>query len=288
MSDAPAVVTELEGRFGADAFTAQETRCGFPTLWTSRERLSAVLKFLKTEVDRPFGTLYDLTAIDERFRRQRDGPARQRFHRPLPPALLRAERGPVHQGAGERRRRLPAHGDGPVALGQLVRARGLGHVRRPLRRTPFAAPHPHAAHLGGAPSAQGAPGPGHRDGSVRASRRAPGPGAGGASLPARGLGHEAHPRGHRFHVPQRRAPASRHPRRHPHRPAARRRGDRRLPARDRLPPPGRGEDGGAAVLALLHPLYGPHRLPGRGHEQPGLRPVGGAAWPASTSPIAPR
>ncbi len=73
MSDAPAVVTELEGRFGADAFTAQETRCRFPTLWTSRERLSAVLKFLKTEVERPFGTLYDLTAIDERFRRQRDG-----------------------------------------------------------------------------------------------------------------------------------------------------------------------------------------------------------------------
>ena len=73
MSDAPTVVAELEGRFGADAFTAQETRCGFPTLWTSRERLSAVLKFLKTEVDRPFGTLYDLTAIDERFRKQRDG-----------------------------------------------------------------------------------------------------------------------------------------------------------------------------------------------------------------------
>ena len=73
MSDAPAVVTELEGRFGADAFTAQETRSGFPTLWTSRERLPAVLKFLKTEVDRPFGTLYDLTAIDERFRKQRDG-----------------------------------------------------------------------------------------------------------------------------------------------------------------------------------------------------------------------
>ena len=73
MSDAPAVVTELEGRFGADAFTAQETRCGFPTLWTSGGRLPAVLKFLKTEVERPFGTLYDLTAIDERFRKQRDG-----------------------------------------------------------------------------------------------------------------------------------------------------------------------------------------------------------------------
>ena len=203
-------------------------------------------------------------------------PARQRFHRPLPPALLRAERGPVHQGAGERRRRLPAHGDGPLALGQLVRARGLGHVRRPLRRAPFAAPHPHAAYLGGTPPAQGAPCPGHRDGSVRASRRATGPGAGGASFPPRGLGHEAHPRGHRLHVPQRRAPASGHPRGHPHRPAARRRGDRRLPAGDRLPPPGRGEDGGAAVLALLHPLYGPHRLPWRGHEQPGLCPVGGA------------
>ena len=73
MSDAPAVVTELEGRFGAGAFTAQETRSGFPTLWTSRERLPAALKFLKTEVERPFGTLYDLTAIDERFRKQRDG-----------------------------------------------------------------------------------------------------------------------------------------------------------------------------------------------------------------------
>ncbi len=73
MGDAPAVVTELEGRFGAGAFTAQETRSDFPTLWTSRERLPAVLKFLKTEVDRPFGTLYDLTAIDERFRKQRDG-----------------------------------------------------------------------------------------------------------------------------------------------------------------------------------------------------------------------
>ncbi len=73
MSDPPAVVTELEGRFGAAAFRAQETRCGFPTLWTSREHLPAVLRFLKAEVDRPFGTLYDLTAIDERFRRQRDG-----------------------------------------------------------------------------------------------------------------------------------------------------------------------------------------------------------------------
>ena len=73
MSDVPGVVTELEGRFGADAFAAQDTRCGFPTLWTSGERLPEVLKFLKTGVDRPFGTLYDLTAIDERFRKHRDG-----------------------------------------------------------------------------------------------------------------------------------------------------------------------------------------------------------------------
>ena len=79
MSDAPAVVTALEGRFGADAFVAEETRCGFPTLWTSGERLPAVLKFLKTEVERPFGTLYDLTAIDERFRKHRVG---QNIHTP--------------------------------------------------------------------------------------------------------------------------------------------------------------------------------------------------------------
>ncbi|MDE0212650.1 MAG: NADH-quinone oxidoreductase subunit C, partial [Deltaproteobacteria bacterium] len=73
MSDASAAVAELEGRFGADAFTVQETRSGFPTLWTSRDNLPAFLRFLKTEVPRPFGTLYDLTAIDERFRKHRDG-----------------------------------------------------------------------------------------------------------------------------------------------------------------------------------------------------------------------
>ena len=160
MSDAPAVVTELEGRFGADAFTAQETRCGFPTLWTSRDRLSAVLKFLKTEVDRPFGTLYDLTAIDERFRRQRDGQPDNDFTVLYHLLSYGRNEDLCIKVPGEQRRRLPAHGDGPVAFGQLVRARGLGHVRRPLRRTPFAAPHSHAAHLGGTPPAQGSPGAG--------------------------------------------------------------------------------------------------------------------------------
>ena len=59
--------------------------------------------------------------------------------------------------------------------------------------------------------------------------------------------------------------------------AARRRGDRRRRARHRLPPPRRGEDGRAPDLAHLHPLHGPHRLPGRPAEQLPLRAGRGEA-----------
>jgi NADH-quinone oxidoreductase subunit C/D len=72
MSDDPTVISELEQRFGSDSFVGQETRCEFPTLWVSKTELPEILRFLKSEVDRPFETLYDLTAIDERFRTHRE------------------------------------------------------------------------------------------------------------------------------------------------------------------------------------------------------------------------
>jgi NADH-quinone oxidoreductase subunit C/D len=62
------VVSELCRRFGGQAITEQSTSDGIPTLWTSRNRIEPVLRFLKHEVEKPYRVLYDLTAIDERVR----------------------------------------------------------------------------------------------------------------------------------------------------------------------------------------------------------------------------
>jgi NADH-quinone oxidoreductase subunit C/D len=73
-TDDPAgVVSELQHRFGADLFTVQATRDGIPTLWVPAERVREVLRYLKQEAERPYRTLYDLTAIDERVRTHREG-----------------------------------------------------------------------------------------------------------------------------------------------------------------------------------------------------------------------
>jgi len=68
-----AIVDELCDRFGAGTFGRQETGDGIPTVWTTKERAHEVLGYLKTEVERPYKMLYDLTAIDERVRRVRQG-----------------------------------------------------------------------------------------------------------------------------------------------------------------------------------------------------------------------
>jgi NADH-quinone oxidoreductase subunit C/D len=62
----------LQERF-PDAVSAQATRDEVPTFWTTREMLHDILRFLKTEIDRPYKLLYDLTAIDERVRANRPG-----------------------------------------------------------------------------------------------------------------------------------------------------------------------------------------------------------------------
>jgi len=61
---------ELQARFGADAFTVEETRDSVPTLWVPADRVKEVLRFLKAEVPQPFRVLYDLHATDERARRR--------------------------------------------------------------------------------------------------------------------------------------------------------------------------------------------------------------------------
>lgn len=66
----------LSARFGDGIVQEQKTKDGIPTFWVEKERLVDIVSYLKTEIDRPFRTLYDLTAIDERARgRQTDQPA---------------------------------------------------------------------------------------------------------------------------------------------------------------------------------------------------------------------
>ncbi len=70
------VVRELYTRFGENKFIFQPTLDDVPTLWVERAQLLDVLKYLRN-APRPYVMLYDLSAVDERMRKHRDG---------LPPA----------------------------------------------------------------------------------------------------------------------------------------------------------------------------------------------------------
>jgi respiratory-subunit NADH dehydrogenase subunit len=71
MKDRSSIIQELQNRFGAATITPQTTHDDVPTLWVSRGHVRDVLRYLKTEAERPYRVLYDLTAIDERVRAHR-------------------------------------------------------------------------------------------------------------------------------------------------------------------------------------------------------------------------
>jgi NADH-quinone oxidoreductase subunit C/D len=71
MDDNTDILTELRDVFGEGAITAQPTCDDIPTVWVSRAEFRDVLRHLKVQVDRPYRMLYDLTAIDERTRENR-------------------------------------------------------------------------------------------------------------------------------------------------------------------------------------------------------------------------
>jgi NADH-quinone oxidoreductase subunit C/D len=74
-----AVFQELQQVFGELSVRPQserDRRDGIPTFWAPRDKAHEMLRHLKTEVERPYRFLYDLTAIDERVRADRgDQPA---------------------------------------------------------------------------------------------------------------------------------------------------------------------------------------------------------------------
>ncbi|MGO9612776.1 MAG: NADH-quinone oxidoreductase subunit C/D [Dissulfurispiraceae bacterium] len=67
------IIEELSSRFGSSNVTPQTTRDGTPTVWLPREKLHDALHYLKTENASRYQMLYDLTAIDERLRTNRQG-----------------------------------------------------------------------------------------------------------------------------------------------------------------------------------------------------------------------
>jgi NADH-quinone oxidoreductase subunit C/D len=63
---------ELLARFGG-TLIRQETRDDLLTFWAPEDGIKQLLGFLKEEIPKPFSMLYDLTAIDERARKRREG-----------------------------------------------------------------------------------------------------------------------------------------------------------------------------------------------------------------------
>ncbi|MBV9302547.1 MAG: NADH-quinone oxidoreductase subunit C/D [Acidobacteriaceae bacterium] len=70
----PALVSneELAVELGAEA-KSEITRDGIPTFWLAPNEIHEVVRRLRESVPRPFKVFYDLTAIDERARRNRNG-----------------------------------------------------------------------------------------------------------------------------------------------------------------------------------------------------------------------
>src|SRR5262245_23613936 len=77
-----AVLQELQMVFGEGSVRPQATRDGrdgIPTFWAPRDKARQMLRYLKTEAEAPYRFLYDLTAIDERVRADRDDGLRSDF-----------------------------------------------------------------------------------------------------------------------------------------------------------------------------------------------------------------
>lgn len=79
MPETSDILKELHERFGPSTFHRQETKDEFPTLWVSDKDVFQVLDFLKNQIPRPYQMLYDLTAIDERFRPRLNGGPESQF-----------------------------------------------------------------------------------------------------------------------------------------------------------------------------------------------------------------
>jgi NADH-quinone oxidoreductase subunit C/D len=64
---------ELQGKVGERVLASQSACDGIPTFWVTKEKIHGLLGYLKNEIPQPYRMLYDLTAIDEREKKYREG-----------------------------------------------------------------------------------------------------------------------------------------------------------------------------------------------------------------------
>ncbi len=69
------IIEHLRTEFPDAIIGVQTTRDEIPTIWARPDRITDVLRHLKTEIEQPYRMLYDLTAIDERTREHHDNPS---------------------------------------------------------------------------------------------------------------------------------------------------------------------------------------------------------------------
>ncbi len=67
----PTPIDELKQRLNGAVLCEQTTADNIDTVWVAPEQIGPAMRFLKHGIDRPYKILYDITAIDERFRRHR-------------------------------------------------------------------------------------------------------------------------------------------------------------------------------------------------------------------------
>lgn len=67
------IIEQLKNKFGGERIIEQKTSDDIPTMWVMRDDLCNCLRFLKSGIEQPYRMLYDLTAIDERTRENRQG-----------------------------------------------------------------------------------------------------------------------------------------------------------------------------------------------------------------------
>lgn len=72
MSSTLTISEELKARFGAAILGEQATRDSIPTLWVNPSEIRNVLSFCREQIQQPYPLLYDLFAIDERVRNDRE------------------------------------------------------------------------------------------------------------------------------------------------------------------------------------------------------------------------
>ena len=67
------IAEELTQVFGEQDFTVQQTIDNIPTFWVPASKIVEIARHFKNHPHNPYRMLHDITAIDERMRKHREG-----------------------------------------------------------------------------------------------------------------------------------------------------------------------------------------------------------------------